>query len=116
MSDQSQAQRDFTRCLGQLLVWAAANGYELTGGEWYRPPEMAEIYAARGIGIKQSVHTMRLAVDFNLFRDGIYQQQSEAYQPLGEHWKSLNPLARWGGDLQKKDGTPRPDGNHFAFF
>jgi hypothetical protein len=47
-------------------------------------------------------------VDFNLFVAGVYMTNSGAYKPIGEYWKSLNPLNRWGGDFTK------PDGNHFS--
>lgn len=104
-----QKQRIFTWCIGQLISWAYANGYELTFGDAYRDPRLAELNAKQGKGIKNSLHCERLAVDFNLFKDGKYLTDSEDYRPLGDYWKSLHTLARWGGDFS------RPDGNHFSF-
>jgi hypothetical protein len=104
-----EKQRRFTECIGRLIQWAYENGFELTFGDAYRSPEQAAANAAAGTGIANSVHTVRLAVDFNLFIDGVFQQTTDAHRPLGEHWKSLDPDARWGGDFKKSDG------NHYSF-
>ncbi len=61
-----------------------------------------------GKGIANSLHCQRLAVDFNLFINGIYQTDTAAYKPLGEYWESLG--GAWGGRFKS-----RPDGNHFSF-
>jgi hypothetical protein len=103
-----EKQRLFTKLTGLLISWAYANGYELTYGETMRTSAQALANAASGAGISNSLHLLRLAVDFNLFIDGVWQTASEPYKPLGEYWKSLHPLCRWGGDFS------RPDGNHFS--
>lgn len=104
-----EKQRLFVKLIGQLIAWAYANGFELTFGEAQRSAEQAKANAASGAGIANSLHLIRLAIDLNLFKDGLYQQQTEAYKPLGDYWKSLNDLCRWGGDFKS-----RPDGNHFS--
>ena len=104
-----EKQRRFTECIGRLIAFAYANGFELTFGDAYRSPEQAAANAAAGTGISKSVHTVRLAVDFNLFVDGAFQQTTDAHRPLGEYWKTLDPDARWGGDFTKSDG------NHYSF-
>jgi len=103
-----EKQSLFVRLFAELVRWAYDNGYELTFGEAYRPPETAELYASQGRGVRNSLHRLRLAVDVNLFKDGKYLSASEAHRPLGEHWKSLHELCRWGGDFAK------PDGNHYS--
>jgi hypothetical protein len=103
----------FSLDVGKLIIWAYEHGYELTGGEWWRTPEMAAHYARLGIGIKESFHLKRMAIDFNLFKDGAYLNDSEKHRPLGEYWESLSPRNRWGGNFKDKDGHPRPDGNHY---
>lgn len=105
----SSQQCRFTELIGQLIAWAYANGYELTFGDAYRDPRLAALDAAEGKGIVNTLHSKRLAVDFNLFIGGVYQPLSEKYEPLGIYWKSLHPLCRWGGDFR-----PKPDGNHFS--
>ncbi|MFH8134195.1 M15 family metallopeptidase [Pantoea osteomyelitidis] len=102
----SEHQRKFTRMIGRLITWAYGNGYELTFGEAYRTPEQAQLNARQGKGIANSLHTRRLAVDFNLFIDGEYQTDSAAYEPLGKYWESIG--GSWGGRFSK------PDGNHFS--
>ena len=103
-----EKQRLFARCVGLLIGWAYKNGYELTFGDAFRSPEQAAANAASGKGISNSLHCKRLAVDLNLFIDGKYMTDSASYKPLGEYWKTLDPLCRWGGDFK------RPDGNHFS--
>lgn len=104
----SAKQRLFTRYVGMLIAYAYKQGYELTFGDAYRSPEQAAANAKDGSGIANSLHCKRLAVDLNLFVKGEYITNSDAYKPLGEYWKQLDPLNRWGGDFKK------PDGNHFS--
>lgn len=88
------------------MEYAYKNGYELTFGEAYRTPEQAELNAAKGIGIADSVHCHRLAVDFNLFRNGKFLSESSDHKELGEFWESLDVDTRWGGRFG--------DGNHYS--
>jgi hypothetical protein len=104
----SEKQRRFTRLVGLLIEYAYKNGMELTFGAAYRSPEQAKQTAAAGTGIVNSLHCERLAVDFNVFVDGVYQTDSAAYLPLGEFWESLGEDCAWGGRFK------RPDGNHFS--
>lgn len=105
-----EKQRLFAKLLGDFLVWIFTEpGRGVTGGEWERSQAQADANAASGAGISNSLHLKRIAVDLNLFLNGEYQNMTEAYRELGEHWKSLHPLCRWGGDFQT-----RPDGNHFS--
>lgn len=104
-----QKQRRFTYLVSKLIQWAYAHGYELTFGEAYRTPEQALLNSKTGAGIKNSLHGKRLAVDFNLFKDGEYLQTSEAHRPLGEYWESLDEGCAWGGRFKK------PDGNHYSY-
>jgi len=103
-----QKQRRFTRLVGLLIEWAYKQGYELTFGDAYRSPEQAKQNAATGKGIINSLHCERLAIDVNLFIDGVYQTDSAAYEPLGAFWESLGSDCAWGGRFK------RPDGNHFS--
>lgn len=95
----SEKQRKFTKKIGQLILWAYENGYELTFGDaWAQTGHM-----------KDSLHYSRLAVDFNLFKDGKWLTKSEAHRPLGKFWESLAeddfaPI--WGGRFK--------DGNHYS--
>ncbi len=102
----SEKQRHFVRLLGRLLAELHALGFEATVGDAYRSPEEADRLAALGKGIVNSLHTRRLAIDLNLFRDGEYVTQTMALEPLGRFWEGLHPDTRWGGRFG--------DGNHFS--
>ncbi|MIL24655.1 M15 family peptidase [Salmonella enterica] len=102
----SEKQSLFTVMIGQLILFADQHGLRLTFGEAYRTPEQAALNAKKGSGIKNSLHTQRLAVDFNLFINGQYKTDSRDYLLLGEYWESLG--GAWGGRFSK------PDGNHFS--
>lgn len=104
-----EKQRLFTKFMGQLIDYAYKAGFELSVGDAYRDPRLAALNAAQGKGITNSLHTQRLAMDFNLFKDGVYLAKSEDYRLLGEFWESLDPLCCWGGRFK-----PVADGNHFS--
>ena len=101
-----QKQRRFTLMVSELIRWAYDHGFELTFGEAYRTPEQAALNAKSGTGIGNSLHTQRLAVDLNLFKDDVYLRESADYLLLGEKWESMG--GSWGGRFL------RPDGNHFS--
>lgn len=100
------SQRKFTRLVGLLIGWSYAAGYELSLGEALRTKAQAEANAASGAGISNSLHLLRLAIDLQLFKDGVYLTDTESYRPLGIYWESLG--GSWGGRFSK------PDGNHFS--
>ncbi|HEP0305463.1 TPA: M15 family metallopeptidase [Providencia rettgeri] len=100
----SEKQALFTVMIAKLIFFADERGYRLTFGEAYRTPEQAALNAKTGKGIKNSLHTQRLAVDFNLFINGQYKGDTPSYLPLGEYWESLG--GSWGGRFN--------DGNHFS--
>jgi len=102
----SDHQWAFLKDLAHLISWVATSHPEmkLTAGELWRTEEQAELYYARGIGIVDSKHRIRLAVDLNLFIHGNYRIDSESHKPLGDYWESLSPENRWGGNFSKPDG------------
>lgn len=97
-------QRLFTRMVADLIKWAYDHGYELTFAEAYRSPAMAAKMEIEGKGISNSLHCDRLAIDLNLFKDGVYLTQTFHHQPLGEFWESIG--GTWGGRFN--------DGNHYS--
>lgn len=104
----SEKQQVFTYCLANLILFAEATGYKLTCGDAYRDPRVhGHLGVKKGYGRSKSCHKLRLAMDFNLFKDGQYLTETEDYRVLGEYWEELHPLARWGGHFN--------DGNHFSF-
>jgi hypothetical protein len=112
----SEVQREFAKTWAQFSLWIYSQPERsFTYGEAYRTPEQAQLNADAGIGIANSVHCKRLAIDINLFLDGELTWNVEDYRELGEKWKTMHPLARWGGDFKGKSGRPRPDAVHFSF-
>ena len=81
--------------LGLLIVHAYKKGYELTGGD---------LHATSGHK-PGSFHYKRLAIDLNLFKDGIYLKKTDDHKELGEYWESLG--GTWGGRFR--------DGNHYSW-
>lgn len=105
----NEKQALFTYKIAHLIVWARFHGIDLIGAEWYRTKEQAEIYAARGVGIKTSLHRLKLALDIFRLKDGKVTWDVEDYRVLGEKWKTMHPLARWGGNFINRDAV------HFSF-
>ena len=91
-----QKQSKFTLMVGKLIIWAYKNGYELSFGDAYVSTRTGHMTA--------SLHYDRLAVDFNVFKDGEYLQVGEEFADLGEYWESIGGF--WGGRFS--------DGNHFS--
>ena len=105
-----QLQMIFASMIPALINKARELGYQVTGGEWYRSPEEAARLAKLGKGIKNSLHCDKLAIDLNLFKDGVYQTSTEAHRQLGTWWESQSAgkpfVCHWGGNFG--------DGNHYS--
>jgi len=102
----SERQQVFARNTARLILYMAESNYACTFGEALRTQEMADLYAKQGKGIKNSLHLKRLAIDLNLFKDGVYLSDTESHRKFGEWWEALDPMNRWGGRFK--------DGNHYS--
>lgn len=80
-----------------------------TDGEAWRPQFTALEYAKRGIGIANSLHTMRLARDKNLVIDGKVTFENVDYEQAGKLWLELGKKrgidVAWGGDFKSVDSV-----------
>lgn len=104
-----EKQARFAVLVAKLILEAERRGYQVTFGEAYRSPEEAARLAKAGKGIATSLHTERLAIDLNLFKDGVYLASGDAHRPLGEWWEAqstVDAICCWGGRFK--------DGNHYA--
>jgi len=104
-----EKQKKFSALLCKLVLELNARGYEVTMGECWRPPETAKLYAMQGKGVVSSLHTLRLAADLCLFKNGKYLVRTEEYKEAGEIWESYSGedySCHWGGRFH--------DGNHFS--
>jgi len=92
-----QQQSKFAHLVADLIIFAYDRGYELTFGDAY----------AKGGHVKNSFHYKRLAIDLNLFKNGVYLTKTKDHDELGTHWETLDPDCTWGGRFN--------DGNHYSF-
>lgn len=107
--DLKEEQQIFTENICKLLEFITLKGYHATLGEAYRTHEQALIYAHKGMGIVNSQHCERLAIDLNIFDQNEKRLVSvEDYKLFGDYWESLHIRNRWGGIFKH-----RPDANHF---
>lgn len=110
MTETLRAKRvRFTDGVARLIDHASSlPGVEVALGQVVRTQAEASANAKSGAGISNSLHIQGLAVDLLLYINEKYMEDSEAYRPLGNFWKSLHPDFYWGGDFKKQDG------NHFS--
>ena len=103
-----QKQRRFAKLVARLIDRAHELGFEVTLGDAYRDPRVhGEWGAKKSYSAAKSVHKQRLAIDLNLFKNGVYLTNSSDHRPLGEWWEKQAPDCRWGGRWN--------DGNHYSF-
>lgn len=97
-----QKQSLFVQLTGRLIAFVYTNaGWELTFADAFRPDRQGHK--------KDSLHYSRLAIDMNLFVNGIWQtRDGTEWRVIGAFWRGLHPLCRWGGDF------PSVDLNHFS--
>lgn len=108
----SEKQNRFSLLVARLIQQAALMGYQVSLGEAWRSQEQSsfrvKLNADKGIGIAQSLHRQRLAIDINLFQLGKFLTTTAEYRPLGEWWEKQCDDCMWGGRFK------RADGNHFS--
>ncbi len=106
-----EKQVRFLRYLARLILWAESQGYELTMSEGYVGDTDAADGDYDGPHMRGGAHYNRVGIDLNLFIGGVWQKASTPeWQALGQYWKSLDPLCRWGGDFASVDL------NHFSLY
>lgn len=95
MSKRLSDQFIFTEMVGKLIGFIYSSGYTASFGDAY----------AKSGHKKDSFHYKRLAIDINLFKDGIWLETTEDHRPIGEWWESIG--GTWGGRFN--------DGNHYSY-
>lgn len=91
-------QSEFAQMVAKLIVKAYEFGFTVSLGDAYRDPRCP-------YGSKSSRHKTRLAIDLNLFMDGIYLTKTSHHERLGKWWESQGGI--WGGRFK--------DGNHYEW-
>jgi hypothetical protein len=82
---------------GVAVDLAAITDMTVSIGDAYRDERCA-------YGSPNSLHRLRLAIDLNLFRDGVFLTSTNDHLPLGEFLESIG--GTWGGRFG--------DGNHYS--
>lgn len=94
----------------KLIEFIYSQGFEISFGEFYRPPEMQKIYFNTGRSkTMDGLHPKRLAGDLNFFKNGVmlfqdpknYIADATFIKPIGEFWMSLNTDNVWGSDWNR---------------
>ena len=103
-----QKQERFAKWVPRLIDKAHELGFTVRLGDAYRDPRAFGKLGQRiAYGNAFSCHKVKLAIDLNLFKDGVYLETTEAHRVLGEWWEALAPDHCWGGRFE--------DGNHYSF-
>jgi hypothetical protein len=106
---EREDQSDFVLAVSHLIQFVYSQGFELTFGDAFRDTRVHGKYGEKvGYSSATSFHKKRLAIDLNLFKDGVYLTNTEAYRFAGEWWiKEYPNKSTWGGKWN--------DGNHFSW-
>lgn len=94
MGELRDKQVKLARMVPRLVDFIFASGYEVTYGD---------AKATKGHR-PNSLHYIGLAIDLNLFKDGVYLKNTEDHLFAGEFWESIG--GTWGGRFG--------DGNHYS--
>lgn len=98
-------QEKFSFMVIGLLQKAHDLGFTVRIGDCYRDPRaFGQQGEKRLYSEANSAHKNKLAIDLNLFRDGIYLVRTDDHKELGEYWESMGGC--WGGRFN--------DGNHYS--
>ena len=93
-----EEQSKFSLAVAWLILKASSMGYQVTLGDAYRDPRVfGQVGEKRGYGAANSKHKRRLAIDLNLFKDGVFLQGTDDHRELGAAWEKQFPDAVWGG-------------------
>ena len=114
-----EKQELFAKLVPRLIDEAHAQGFSVRLGETLRFYEQAEYNAThcrdckktksrhlmdhpfKPIGIRDSLHCKKLAIDIILFKNNSPCWGSEEYEALHDFWETLNPLCakriKWDG-------------------
>jgi hypothetical protein len=109
-----EARISFTLAISRLILWANDNlpHYGIAFGEGLVAITDARDKDYDGPHLRGGGHYNGLAVDLLIYDEhGQYLTNGDhrAYVALGEHWVTMDSLARWGGDFKSRDS------NHFSF-
>lgn len=104
MSTLLKYQFIFSENVGKLIFFAYSRNFQITLGEAYRTQYQQDQYFRSGYSkVKYSNHQNRLAIDLNLFINGLTCNDRKYYEVLGDYWTKLHPYNKWGGHYKTLD-------------
>lgn len=112
-----EKQSIFALNVSKLISYAYENGFEITLGEAQRTLDQQRLYFEGYTLLKvesklklaktshksktlHSKHLKKLAIDLNVFKDGVYLLNKKDIQKLGDYWESLDSRNAWGGNFK----------------
>ena len=100
----SDRQSSFLLDVARLIFWCHSHGYKVTAGECYRTDYQQKEYRRQGkTTVSHSKHQDRLAIDLNLFVDGVSMwemsedMQRLQFKKIWTQWESLRAGNEAGG-------------------
>lgn len=112
------AQMRAAYCHTLLSLEVYRQGYGFANGDAERDPRVHGKYGEKiGYSAAHSLHKLRLARDFHLFRvvDGTrrYVTTTAGHKPFGDFWQALGEVFGW--PLEWGGAGDRKDGNHYSY-
>lgn len=102
MSELLSLQFKFAEDTTKLYLYIISRGLQFRYGEAWRSDQQAKRNEEHGVGIINSLHCDRLAVDLIIhYHDG-EEVSREDYEDVGTYWKALDDRNCWGGDFEGK--------------
>jgi len=112
---------EFLRCLAALITYASTRDLMVIATDFKRTRETQQHLVETGKSkTLNSAHLYWLAIDLAILEpDGITiewrHRPGDAYEQLGNYWKTLHPRCQWGGDFGRSAEHPGWDPYHFGF-
>lgn len=106
MTEREHRER-FTQHMADLIHHINATpGYSCTGGDLFRDKRVhGEWGKKESYSAAKSMHKRGMAIDLNLYLDGVYLTETSDHHQFGMYWEALDLKNRWGGRYG--------DGNHY---
>lgn len=103
MMSLGEKQELFSRMLPLFYLYAQFHGYQIRTGDVFRDPRVfGEVGESKGYGHRKSAHKLKLAVDANISKDGVYLEgmaAADAHNFLHNFWDMLGGAKRIPHDL-----------------